>query len=573
MSLLMTSCINHCLPLFTLGMLITFMNTSCSADHEKLKEVSIKQETTLNKINSSDTLITDSLTMEAEGDALSSEIPEMLDAFHLETETAADGCDEITDASDEIEVLEMIDETEAAAETFDEIQDALADIPLEELYSPENLTGFVFVNGTVIRDETGRRLILKGANLSNISKKPPYFPQWCTKQDLLLLKERGFNSIRLLIFWLAVEPTKGVFDDAYLDMIEEKIGWATEAGLYVILDMHQDLWGPKFGGDGGPAWAALDEGLPFTSQSPWWENYNQPAVKKCYDNFYADKEGIRGEFIKAWQFVATRFKDNKTVVGYDLLNEPFHGSWSPTKLGEFEKQVLSPFFAEVAAAVREVDVNHIIFVEPVMSVSMGLPSALTPPEDDNLAMAFHFYDILIHNFDLYKGGDATIANAFSNFQSWAKKHNKPWLMGEWGVEITKQNAEAYLLHKLDYFDSYQVGSMYYGFDLETHSSMALLDAAKLPRWNFDLQSRPYPQRIAGEVIDYTWDHPSSSGTLIYQSNPAIDAPSKIFIPLWPEGVTWSVTPAELPTSLEGMYLIIDGSSYDGEITVTIKKKL
>ena len=43
--------------------------------------------------------------------------------------------------------------------------------------------------------------------------------------------------------------------------------WLQEAGLHVVLDMHQDLWGPIYeggghGSDGAPPWATITEGEP-----------------------------------------------------------------------------------------------------------------------------------------------------------------------------------------------------------------------------------------------------------------------------------------------------------------------
>lgn len=51
----------------------------------------------------------------------------------------------------------------------------------------------------------------------------------------------GFNLIRLGIFWDGAEPEPGKIDYGYLEKLREIVGLAEKHGIYVILDMHQDL--------------------------------------------------------------------------------------------------------------------------------------------------------------------------------------------------------------------------------------------------------------------------------------------------------------------------------------------
>ena len=59
--------------------------------------------------------------------------------------------------------------------------------------------------------------------------------------------------------------------------------------MYVLLDMHQDLYVPKFNGDGAPEWATYDDGLPVKQQNPWALTYLQPGVMRAFDNFWNNK--------------------------------------------------------------------------------------------------------------------------------------------------------------------------------------------------------------------------------------------------------------------------------------------
>jgi endoglycosylceramidase len=46
------------------------------------------------------------------------------------------------------------------------------------------------------------------------------------------------NFVRLGVMWEAVERSPGVYDDAYLDKVEELINRLGKAGIYTLVDMH-----------------------------------------------------------------------------------------------------------------------------------------------------------------------------------------------------------------------------------------------------------------------------------------------------------------------------------------------
>ncbi len=304
---------------------------------------------------------------------------------------------------------------------------------------------FVTVSGTHFLNASGQPILFHGINVVNKSKDQGYTGN-ISPADFAQIRSWGMNSVRLCIFWDGLEPQPGHFDKAYLSRIATLVEYAKQQGLYVLLDMHQDLYSVKFS-DGAPAWATLDEGKTYTETAEWSDAYYQSkGVQTALDHFWTnspgpDGMGLQDHYAKAWQFVASRFKDEPDVIGYDLMNEPFPGQDAGrmeqailTRLSEllaklpgeshptpqqlfdmegtaegrkkitkwmgnmtlftgmleagtpimqdFERTRLTPMYSRVRKAIRQVDARHILFLEPAMSANLGIRSALTPLVDD-----------------------------------------------------------------------------------------------------------------------------------------------------------------------------------------------
>jgi len=188
------------------------------------------------------------------------------------------------------------------------------------------------VDGSRFVDGDGREVVLRGFNAGSKDPRRRYEPHQ-SPEDFENAARWGLNCIRLLIFWDGVEPEPGEYDEAYLDMVAERVAWAHEAGLFVILDMHQDLYSHAIpGGNGAPAWATLTGDAEHVRDGGAWSTayYTSPMLHAAFDNFWAnapgpDGVGIQDRFARAWGEVARRFADTPGVIGYDLLNEPFLG--------------------------------------------------------------------------------------------------------------------------------------------------------------------------------------------------------------------------------------------------------
>ena len=286
--------------------------------------------------------------------------------------------------------------------------------------SPKVINGF-WKSGSWFRDKEKRYVLFRGVNFASRSKMPPYLPivpleiKELSKLDLKkeiesvkleldLLKKLGFNVIRLLISWKAIEPRPNLNLDEllpegkkYLSYMMEIIDELYKRDLYVILDFHQDIANEIYGGDGFPDWAlVIDEEheKPKIAQpdKKWQLKYMlNKSLKQTYKSFWENKltnseEGLDnypvrthlektiGQTIKFFNSYNNSFA-HPAILGVEPFNEP-HPSTLPKR--DFELKFLMNFYHNVSTEVRKVNKNIFIFVEPrvdwtVSSAEGGMP--------------------------------------------------------------------------------------------------------------------------------------------------------------------------------------------------------
>src|SRR5436189_196663 len=143
--------------------------------------------------------------------------------------------------------------------------------------------------GRWITDAHGRVVILHGTNM--VYKLAPYYPAAAgfDAKDAAFLRSIDFNAVRVGVIWTAVEPQPGVYDDAYLQQIEQTVALLARKGIVSLLDFHQDMYNEKYQGEGFPDWAVQDDGLPNEPKAGFPDNYFvNPALQRAFDNFGAN---------------------------------------------------------------------------------------------------------------------------------------------------------------------------------------------------------------------------------------------------------------------------------------------
>jgi endoglycosylceramidase len=197
--------------------------------------------------------------------------------------------------------------------------------------------------------------------------------------DFAQMRPLGYDAIRLNLSWSLLEPSPGHIDNTYIARISQVVGWAKRAGVYVILDMHQDAWSKYLysttadrctkpyqqirGYDGAPQWASIHT-QPVCAINGVREL--DPAVEEDFAKLFLNAKapdgiGLRDHFTAAIAALARRFRNDPTVAGYDILNEPSYFAIPGT-----DASVLLPFYAKVIAGVTHQvhGFRQLFFVEP-----------------------------------------------------------------------------------------------------------------------------------------------------------------------------------------------------------------
>ncbi len=423
-----------------------------------------------------------------------------------------------------------------------------------------------------LRDEQGRSLVLHGLNVSGSAKGPiwhygtPSSPDtglpWITEDDAhRISRDWGFNLVRYLIFWQHVEPQPGVYDDAYLDAVAERLRWLADAGVYVILDMHQDVYGKRdtagraIGFNGAPQWATLTDGEPFVFQTAAWGfNYFEPAVLRAFDHFWDGDAGahpeLQARYAAMWRHVAQRFANTPNVLGYDTMNEPFPGSkygfvipgplrvvvGDPAKQALWEASELAAFQHRMVSSIRSVDPDAWIFIEPpALGVNEGSASSL-PKIDDvrsgepRIAYYPHYYSLLLELSGSYDPTiDTSVRDWERNRREDARRLEAPLLMGEWGTGPEFANYALNLQHVVEMADRVTSGWTHWSHDRGYGWSILDAQNREVPE-RANILVRIYPQRVAGEILAYAYDATKRTFALSWGDEPGVSGPTEIYVP-------------------------------------------
>lgn len=230
-----------------------------------------------------------------------------------------------------------------------------------------NNKGFIRVNGMDLETPEGEKFLIRGTNLGNWLNPEGYLflfsktnspgkinqalcemvgpeftaafwrqfkDNYITRQDIRFLKSAGINSIRLPFHY------KLFTDEDYMGItagqdgfqrIDSLIDWCRESGLYLILDMHD--------APGGQTGDNIDDSYGY----PW----------------LFESTECQQLFVDIWVKIASRYRNEPVILGYDLLNEPIAPYFDNVR--DLNAN-LEPLYKRTVKAIREVDTNHIVLL-------------------------------------------------------------------------------------------------------------------------------------------------------------------------------------------------------------------
>lgn len=429
---------------------------------------------------------------------------------------------------------------------------------------------------TFIADDRGRATQWRGFNLADKGHRGPDAFADIQERDLRDMAARGFNLARLVFFWDDLEPTPGRYSRAYLGKMRRIMDWADRYGIKVMLDAHQDVYGPHFGGHrGAPAWTTRDDGLPYQpNPDDWFSEYFQPSVQAAFDHLYSDTD-LRRAHARMWTTVAAALGRHPALLGYDLMNEPFAkfrpDEDLPTAAARFESTQLTELWNRLADAVRLVDRRSWIFVEPTVIVGLGVPTALGPIDDPRVAYAPHFYDTAMESGADYDP-DGTFIQAYeAAITAYPARHRMPVIVGEWGPpDPTLPNMRTFFTRMTAAMDRFGTG--WTNWQWCRGGGYCTLTADGQLKPNHDLLVQPYARTVAGAPTSYAYDPATRTYTLTFTTRAGVTAPSEITVPrdVYPTGYRVKIEGRKADWHSHGQTVQVQTRGHAGETyTVTI----
>ena len=230
--------------------------------------------------------------------------------------------------------------------------------------------------------------------------------------DFKIIKDAGFNSIRLPVRWQRYSNYEThTVDPEILAGVKEDVRLAVDQGLVVLLDFHHYVELNTLGGG---------------------------AHRKKADTLELfEKE--KQHFVALWTQIASEFEEfPDTMLVYDILNEPTIPN----------KDLVNDVLLSAYAAIRAASPGKTIMFESYNAAKFAQLSILDLPADGNIIYSGHYYEPYTfshqgHGYDCL-GDAAYSSNAASDFMGYAKlgmqlypdvsgKDFIPMNVGEFGI--------------------------------------------------------------------------------------------------------------------------------------------
>lgn len=227
-------------------------------------------------------------------------------------------------------------------------------------------TGAFFqARGSLIAGPDGNPVKLQGVAFGNEVWNDDIPTTHHSEEDFNRLKGMNMNTVRFYLNYKIFEDDSRPYSykQAGWDWIDKNIAWAKKYGIYLILNMHFPQGGYQSQGKGDALWTNVEHQNRLTA---------------------------------LWSAIAKRYKDESTVIGFGLVNEPVPVS----SLSQWQQLA-----QRITNEIRKSDQNHILFIEKPIYIknSAGENADLNFPiiNDNNIAYEFHIYDPYQYTHQLF----------------------------------------------------------------------------------------------------------------------------------------------------------------------------
>lgn len=180
-----------------------------------------------------------------------------------------------------------------------------------------------------------------------------------TPEDIAVFGSWKANLVRYPLEWLqgAGEADSAAYDEwleGALQQLDQRIPLFRAAGIRVVINLYS------------PPGGFQREKVCTSSHRIFCETWAQQ------------------QFMTTWEKIAARYRDEKTIYGYDLVNEPGFRAAAPG-LMNWNKLAL-----QTVKRIRAIDSRHLIIVEPPYG-DVGRLKQLNRIPYSNVVYSIHFY--------------------------------------------------------------------------------------------------------------------------------------------------------------------------------------
>jgi endoglycosylceramidase len=257
-----------------------------------------------------------------------------------------------------------------------------------------------------------------------------------------------------------------------------------------------------------------------------------------WENLWLDNANAQQNLIDGWQSIWTRYINEPSVIGYDLINEPEQSTLSTTSDSVFVCNYLNPIYQTLIDSLQSIDTNKFALIQPALdefNISTGVVDYYEYPcsiNRNNVLYAPHLYVKISYPYDV--SGHTTRLNRFINE---AQMHNAPLFIGEYGIpwnkaddgNTTKENQYSITEKEtVSMLDSLKIGFSRPWFADDNAEASPQLNWALIigtsglggneRSFITNRFSRPYPKATAGNILDYKFYFNNNRFEMNYTSN-------------------------------------------------------